>query len=110
MQFDQTRIYPYTLKIVDLAREVIDKLPSGYSFLADQLKRSATAIPLNFAEGCGKETKRDRRRFFVIARGSAYEVAAILDVGLRLGVISAGHREEGHRLCDSVAAMLTRFY
>ena len=43
------------------------------------------------------------------ARGSAYEVAAVLDVGLRLGVVSADIRERGHLICDHLAAMLTRF-
>src|SRR5206468_6153296 len=46
----------------------------------DQLDRSATSIPLNIAEGNGKFSKRDRARFFDIARGSALESAASLDV------------------------------
>src|SRR5437899_11637130 len=46
----------------------------------DQLDRSATSIPLNIAEGNGKFSKRDRARFFDIARGSALEAAATLDV------------------------------
>ncbi len=46
----------------------------------DQLDRAATSIPLNIAEGNGKFSKRDRARFFAIARGSALESAAALDV------------------------------
>jgi hypothetical protein len=36
--------------------------------------------PLNIAEGNGKATDGDRRRFFEIARGSALECGAGLDV------------------------------
>src|SRR5437588_4521455 len=46
----------------------------------DQLDRAATSIPLNIAEGNGKFSKRDRARYFDIARGSALESAAALDV------------------------------
>ena|SRR5271165_4181404 len=46
----------------------------------DQLDRAATSIPLNIAEGNGKFTSRDRCRFFDIARGSALECAAGLDI------------------------------
>jgi four helix bundle protein len=46
----------------------------------DQLDRAATSVLLNIAEGNGKFSKRDRARFFDIARGSALEAAASLDV------------------------------
>ena len=110
MFFDRTRIYPRTLELVDLAREVIDHLPPGYGFLTDQLRRAAASVSLNFAEGCGKETKRDRRRYFMAARGSAYEVVAVLDVGERLGVVASNARQRGRLICDHLAAMLTRFH
>jgi four helix bundle protein len=57
-------------------------LPSveGKAAAKDQLDRAATSIPLNIAEGNGKFSKRDRARFFDIARGFALEAAASLDV------------------------------
>ena len=51
--------------------------------LRDQLERASTSIILNIAEGAGRRTTPDRRRHFVIAQGSIYECAAILDI-LRL--------------------------
>jgi four helix bundle protein len=46
----------------------------------DQLDRASTSIPLNIAEGNGKFSAKDRARFLEIARGSALEWAAALDV------------------------------
>jgi four helix bundle protein len=46
----------------------------------DQLDRASTSIPLNIAEGNGKFSARDRGRFLEMARGSALECAACLDV------------------------------
>jgi four helix bundle protein len=46
----------------------------------DQLDRASTSVPLNIAEGNGKFSSADRARFFEIARGSAVECAACLDV------------------------------
>ncbi len=51
----------------------------------DQLDRASTSIPLNIAEGNGKISAKDRARFLEIARGSALECAACLDVLLVRG-------------------------
>ena len=54
-------------------------------------------------------TPAEQRRFFRIARGSAYEVAAALDVGLGFAAVSQAHHAQGKDLCDHLAAMLTKF-
>jgi four helix bundle protein len=46
----------------------------------DQLRRSSLSIALNIAEGSGRFSQKDRRNFFVIARSSVFEVAAIFDI------------------------------
>ncbi len=51
----------------------------GHS-LRDQLDRAAASVLLNLAEGCGRRQRRDRARFYGMARGSAMESAAILDI------------------------------
>src|SRR5438128_7241462 len=53
---------------------------SAKAAVKDQLDRASTSIPLNIAEGNGKFSARDRARFIEMARGSALECAACLDV------------------------------
>src|SRR6056297_1273370 len=45
----------------------------------DQLKRASFSIMLNIAEGSGRFTKPDKRNFYIISRGSAFECVAIFD-------------------------------
>ncbi|MBP9673468.1 MAG: four helix bundle protein [Bacteriovoracaceae bacterium] len=48
--------------------------------LKDQLMRASSSVVLNLAEGSGKETRKDKRKFFVISFGSLREVSSILDL------------------------------
>jgi four helix bundle protein len=109
MNYRNTRIYQRSLELVRASHDILENLPAGYGFLADQLRRASASVVLNFAEGAGKSSLAEQRRFFNIARGSAYEVAAAIDVGAELGVITPQARSHTLDLCDHVAAMLTRF-
>ncbi len=64
---------------VEFHRMVADLAPRG-SGLGDQLRRAAASIALNLAEGHGRMTRAEQARFTLIARGSALECLAILDL------------------------------
>ena len=91
------------------AQGTIESLPVGYGFLADQLRRAASSVVLNFAEGCGKSSAVERRRYFQTARASAYEVSAAADVAFALGAALPERHAKLVDICDHVAAMLVRF-
>ncbi len=50
------------------------------SYLRDQLRRASISIVINIAEGSGKFSKADKRNFYTISRGSAYECVSVLDI------------------------------
>ena len=56
----------------------------------DQLRRASLSIVLNIADGAGQRSRAQTRHLYAIARGSAMESAAILDVLRSLGVASPG--------------------
>lgn len=50
-------------------------LPDNEKFgLYSQITRSAISIPSNIAEGCGRQTDKEFKRFVEISLGSAYEL------------------------------------
>lgn len=65
--------------------------------LKDQLLRAASSVVLNLAEGSGKRSPKDRRKFYDIAWGSLNEVTAIID-------ISGANEVELMQLLDSTRA------
>ena len=72
----------------------------------DQIDRSSTSIPLNIAEGTGKFTSKDKNRYYDIARGSAVESAACLDVMLKRNKISIVENTKGKDLLFEIVSML----
>ena len=75
--------------------------------LRDQLRRAASSIPLNLAEGYGLEGGHEKQRFLT-ALGSAREVAAILEVARRWAYVSPAHADDALQVLDGVAAMTYR--
>ena len=72
----------------------------------DQLDRASTSIPLNIAEGNGKFSAADRARFFEVARGSALECAACLDVLFARNLATEEQVDRGKQRLAKIVQML----
>jgi len=93
--FDHERltVYQRSLEFVRWAGMALERIPARTS-ARDQLDRASTSLPLNIAEGNGRHTAADRCRFLDIARGSALECAAVLDVLVARGVLAEAEVED----------------
>jgi four helix bundle protein len=103
-----TTLYRRAMELITLSATTIGNFPKGYAFLADQVRRSSSSIALNYAEGSGKASQAERRRYFRIAKASALETAAAFDVALHFGAISTATNDRAQDLCDHIAALLHR--
>lgn len=56
--------------------------------LQSQIRRAATSIPINIAEGCGRDSLKDFAHFIHIAKGSASELECELIIAVELGFIT----------------------
>ena len=101
-------VYVLSLRYVAWAFALCQRLKGQHMNARDQLIRSSQAMPLNIAEGNGKATHPERRRYFEIARASGLECAATQDVLEVTGALSAEENRYGKAMLERIVAMLTR--
>ena len=71
---------------LDACRACAPIAPSLSANLRGQLLRASSSVVLNAAEGFGSASRGVKRRHYEIARGSAMECVAILDLSTALGL------------------------
>ena len=95
---------------VAIYKEVIPFLPASEKYnLADQLKRAATSIPANVAEGHGRFHFLDNVRFCYIARGSLTEVQSHLSLGKELGFLPDAVYNQMTLQAESIGKQLNNY-
>jgi four helix bundle protein len=75
--------------------------------LTDQALRAATSVALNIAEGAGEFTACEKSRFYRIARRSAAETSAAIDLLVAMDELAANDAKKSHRELREIGAMLT---
>ena len=108
-EFEHERldVYRASVEFLAIADQIASALPRGRAYLSDQLRRAATSIPLNIAEGAGEFAPADKARFYRIARRSGTESAAILDAARGMALSSTDLLDRGRALLLRITAMLT---
>lgn len=108
--FDHERLDVYRLAIeyVGFSFQLANRLPRANRVTRDQWLRASQSIPLNIAEGNGKQSLGDKCRFFEIARGSALECAAIHDVLYVCNGLSRELSYDGKQKLWRIVSMLSR--
>ena len=99
------RVYQGAVDWTLRVHELTVGLPWQWRHLGDQLRRAATSIALNTAEGAAESA--EQRRFFRYARRSAAETEAGFYVLFRAGVVSAGTLHEAEDAANTLSAMLS---
>ena len=83
-------------------------VPVDRRVLRDQLERASLSVVLNISEGAGRRSRKDKRRHYAIARGSAMESAAVIDVISRRNLADAAASAAVRALYVRVVQMLTK--
>jgi len=80
--FENLEVYQKGLDFAVSVIDVVDELdtPRKHYRLIEQLEASSTSVALNIAEGKGRYSKKEFKRFLYISRGSLYETVAMLQI------------------------------
>ena len=108
LDYEKLDVYQCSIDFLALSWDLLQSLPRGSSQIADQLKRTSISIPLNIAEGSGKTTAADKSRYYAIARGSAMECGALLDVCLVMKLLENPKYSKGKSLLVRIVSMLSK--
>ena len=101
-------VYRLAIGYVAWVYERAETLNGVHRPAREQWLRASQSIPLNIAEGNGKTTQPDRRRYFEIARGTVLECAAIQDVLVVGKALDVEESRERKAELDRMVAMLSR--
>src|SRR5688572_14386741 len=106
MSFDQLDVYRVAVELRASVTTAIAR--RGTRDLREQFARASSSTILNLAEGAGRWEPADKRRFYVIARGSAFESAAALTLLRSESALTAEEYVTAKQLVVRVMQMLTK--
>ena len=97
-------------RAMDFVAEIY-KLSAGFPRaeqfgLTSQIRRAASSMPLNIAEGAGCGSNAEFQRFLSYSLRSAYEVMTAMEIAQRLGYCSSDTTQSLLSEVDEIAAMI----
>jgi four helix bundle protein len=88
-RYKELIVWRKSIEVVKQVYMLTEKFPQTEKFgLSLQIRRSAVSIPSNIAEGAGKRTNVDFKRFISIANGSCNELETQLFLSEELKYIT----------------------
>lgn len=87
--FRKLKIWNKSVDLATVIYSVTKKYPKIEMYgIVSQMRRSVVSISSNIAEGAGRQSKKEFKRFLNIAKGSSYELETQLTISRNLGFIS----------------------
>lgn len=87
--------------------QLTTSFPSGERFgMTSQMRRCATSIPANIAEGFGRESRQSFIQYLRIAQGSLKELETLSELARRVGLLGRDESKGVAAKCTSLGKML----
>ncbi len=106
-RFEQFETWKRAVEFANAMFDIADALPQKHQFsLGEQLRRAALSVPTNLAEGSGRNSPKEERYLYGVAKGSLYEVVSLLVMIGKRGHLSREAYREHYEEADEIAAMI----
>lgn len=100
-------VWQKAIELVKQIYELTKQFPKEEIYsLTSQIKRSATSIPSNIAEGYGRQHTLEYIHFLEISRGSLFELQTQLEIAIEVNFISREYAENIYLLTNEIEKML----
>ncbi len=107
-KFENFDIYQAGLCFVNKIYGYTKNFPTAEKFgLYSQLRRSATSVLLNLAEGFGKYSKKEKIRYYIISRASLYECVPVLTISFNQTYLDKKQYSELYQDCYKLGKRLS---
>lgn len=104
--YENLEVYKKAFLVNQHIHRLLKQNSTILSYAKNQLGRASLSIMLNIAEGSAKFSKRDRKNFYVIARGSTFECSSLVSFLCAEQEINVEMKEELHSLYEQISRML----
>jgi len=99
--FEDMNVWKLAMEIAERVFHLTAKLPRSEDYgLTSQIRRAALSISANIAEGYGRSTSSDKKRFYIMARGSIFETKSHLIYGKNVNYFDQSEVVAIHELFD----------
>lgn len=107
-RFRKLEVWNKSIDFIEQVYRITSNFPDAEKYgLVSQLRRAATSVALNIAEGSGSSSDKEFSRFLNISVRSSYEVMCGMEVSERLKYCSETEKNLILEKSDEISAMLT---
>jgi four helix bundle protein len=85
LAYTRLEVYKISQELALECYRITKKFPADERFaLVQQIRRAATSVHLNLAEGCSRKSLKERNRYFEMSRGSVIEIDSAIGITFNL--------------------------
>ncbi len=105
--YKDLEVWKKSMSLIDGVYKVSANFPKNETFgLISQIRRASCSVPLNIAEGWGRESTKSYIQFLKVARGSLLELETCTLIAHRLDYLTTQDLEDLSIQIETIAKML----